>query len=85
MQKPYSFLFAVGLLCFAGEALAVSCEVEYDAKRVNRDRHWYGSVERPEFKSGTATGSGDDIKACVQDAITRVERDGWVVTSHQLK
>ena len=85
MKKQYYYLLAVGLVCFTGEALAVSCEVDYNAKRVSRDRHWYGSVERPEFKSGTVKGSGDDLKACVQNAITHVERDGWVVTSHQLK
>ncbi|HRJ53209.1 MAG TPA: hypothetical protein PLE99_10605 [Candidatus Thiothrix moscowensis] len=83
MKKPYYLLLAIGLGCFAGQALAVSCEVEYNAKRVNRDRYWYGSVERPEFKSGTAKGTGSDIKACEKDAVASIEKDGWQVTSYK--
>ncbi|MBU0655623.1 MAG: hypothetical protein KJ914_10915 [Gammaproteobacteria bacterium] len=85
MKTFYYYVCAAVLLGVANQAMALGCEVEYKAKRVNQDRRWYGSVERPEFKTGTATGSGSDLKACEKNAVASVQRDGWKVTSYKLK
>ncbi|MDD5393799.1 MAG: hypothetical protein PHE17_12340 [Thiothrix sp.] len=83
-MKPYCYVAAC-LLVLAGNALAVSCEVDYKAKRVNKDPRWYGVTERPEFKSGTAQGTGADAKACEKNALDKVQQNNWKVISYKIR
>ncbi len=85
MKRLKYFLGIAVLLGVSSQAMAVSCEVQYQAKRVKPDSHWYGTVNLPEFKSGTAKGDGADLKACEKDALGSVQTGGWQIISHKLK
>lgn len=82
-------IILVGLITFTmNTAYALECEVKYTAKRVQKDPNWFGSVEKPKFKSGTLSGTGKDKKRCTSNALKKikrkVEKDGWKVTGHRL-
>lgn len=82
-------ILLVGIMMFSANiAYALECEVKYTAKRVQQDSKWFGSVEKPKFKSGTYSGTGKDQAGCRRNALKKikqkVEKNGWKVTGHRL-
>lgn len=61
-------------------AATLTCQVEFRAKRTVEDSRWFGSVERPEFKSGVASGTGKNLPECEQNALQSVSKEGWQIT-----
>jgi hypothetical protein len=68
------------LLLLQAKAYALTCEVDFRAKRDVREEHWFGNVERPEFRSGTVAGMGDNQRDCERDALAPIQEEGWVIT-----
>ena len=88
VRKIIGILLA-GIICFsANTAYALECEIKYTAKRVQKAPNWFGSVEKPKFKSGTVSGTGKDKKRCTNNTLKKikreVEKDGWKVTGYRL-
>jgi hypothetical protein len=54
--------------------------VEFRAKRDVKETHWFGNVERPEFRSGTVAGQGENQRDCERDALSEIQAEGWQVT-----
>ena len=61
-------------------AYALTCEVDFRAKREVKETHWFGNVERPEFRSGTVSGVGDNPRDCERDALAPITEEGWQIT-----
>ena len=74
-----------GLIIATPSAYALECDVDFRAKRVKMVSTWYGKVEKPEFKSGTLSGSGTNKRRCTQDALKGVEKNGWKLTYQRVK
>lgn len=85
MQIKIFTLVFIGLLTFSQASIALECQVEYKAKRVTEKSKWYGRVETPEFKSGVASGVGENNKLCEEDALRPIKADGWQITYHKLR
>lgn len=68
------------LLGMQVNAYALSCEVEFRAKREVKETHWFGEVERPEFRSGTVAGEGRNQRDCERDALSQIQEEGWKIT-----
>ncbi len=68
------------LLMQQGMAYAETCQVAFRAKRTVKENRWFGSVSRPEFKSGVVSGEGASLKACEQDALAQIRKEGWIIT-----
>lgn len=80
MKKlSYSMLIPI-LLGMQVNAYALSCEVEFRAKREVQETHWFGNVERPEFRSGTVAGIGENPRDCERDALAPIIEEGWQIT-----
>lgn len=77
-MKLYS-LVTVVLMLFSSAAYAMQCDVEYRAKIVSTEDKWYGDVEKPEFKTGIVSGTGQTEPLCVADALSSLKHEGWQI------
>ena len=68
------------LIAGQANASALSCEVDFRAKRDVNETHWYGKIERPEFRSGTVSGQGANKRDCERDALSEIKAEGWQIT-----
>ena len=88
VKKTIGILLAVLMMFAVNTAQALECDVKYTAKLVQNDSSWFGSVEKPRFKSGTRSGTGKDEKRCTTNALKKIKREvekgGWKVTGHYL-
>ena len=75
----------IGVLFISSNGYALECDVDFRAKRIIKVSNWFGTVYKPEFKSGTSSGIGNNKKSCVRDALNDVKKDGWKITFQQLK
>ena len=73
------------LVISTSSAHALECDVDFRAKRVKMVSTWFGKVEKPEFKSGTRTGSGRNAQRCQRDALKGIEKNGWKLTYRRVK
>ncbi|HPY41915.1 MAG TPA: hypothetical protein PLM98_15430 [Thiolinea sp.] len=80
MKKLMVSSLLVSLLSLQMNAYALTCEVEFRAKRDVKETHWFGNVERPEFRSGTVAGQGENQRDCERDALSEIQAEGWQVT-----
>jgi hypothetical protein len=80
MKKLIYSLLALILLGGQANAYALNCEVDFRAKREVNETHWYGKVERPEFRSGTVSGQGANKRDCERDALSEIKAEGWQIT-----
>lgn len=80
MKKQKSHLLLLIVLMIHSSAWAVSCEVEFRAKREVNESHWFGKVERPEFRSGIVSGEGENQRDCERDALSEIKEEGWEIT-----
>lgn len=82
--KFYGFTLLV-LLLLSTTAQALECDVAFRAKRTTTESNWYGKVEKPEFKSGVASGAGNTRQNCVRDALRPLKQDGWEIKYQAIK
>ena len=75
----YAALISI-LITGQTNAYALSCEVDFRAKREVNETHWYGKVQRPEFRSGTVSGQGTNQRDCERDALSEIKAEGWQIT-----
>lgn len=80
MKKLIYSLLISSLVCLQSKAYALSCEVDFRAKREVKENHWFGNIERPEFRSGTVSGQGENQRDCERDALTEIKTEGWQIT-----
>lgn len=85
MMKTHYIMLAISLFSWTGYAQAASCHIEYEAKKVMPKHFWYGTVEKWEYRSGVVTGEGNTEKACEQDALLDMKKEGWEIISHRPK
>lgn len=78
--NKWSYLLALLLLLVAQPTQAISCQVEFRAKRTVEDSRWFGSVQRPEFKTGIVSGEGETVADCEQSALASITQQGWEIT-----
>lgn len=83
--KYLHYLLAGILLISSTAAYSLECEVDFRAKRVVKVTNWFGTVNKPEFKSGTASGIGSNKKSCTKDALSDIKKDGWKITFYRLR
>lgn len=80
-MKILSYSLLIPLLCSVqANAYALSCEVDFRAKREVQETHWFGNIERPEFRSGTVAGVGENPRDCERDALAPIMAEGWQIT-----
>lgn len=79
MEKKLRSLIVTLLLLFSSTAYALECDVEFKAKKTSTEKTWYGNVEKPEFKTGVASGEGKTRKLCANDALSSLKQDGWQI------
>ncbi|TXH71176.1 MAG: hypothetical protein E6Q83_02945 [Thiothrix sp.] len=80
-MKKLSYILLIPILVsLQANAYALSCEVDFRAKREVQESHWFGNVERPEFRSGTVAGMGDNPRDCERDALAPLIEEGWQIT-----
>lgn len=80
MKKLIYMVLIPILIGWQVNAYALSCEVDFRAKREVNETHWYGKVERPEFRSGTVSGQGENKRDCERDALSEIKAEGWQIT-----
>lgn len=85
MNKMVYGLIILGSFFIHGAVQAMSCEVDFRAKREVKESRWFGSVVRPEFRTGTVAGEGGDKKACAQDALSKIQAEGWKITYQRVR
>ena len=85
MNKKIGILLAAGLCLLHSEAFAMRCDVDFRAKRMVEETRWFGTVQRPEFKSGTVSGEGNTERACMNDALSGILDEGWEITYQRLQ
>lgn len=73
------------LMLFSSAAYAMECDVEFRAKRDATENTWYGNVEKPEFKTGVASGEGKTRKLCANDALSSLKKDGWQIKYQKIR
>ncbi len=84
-MKMIASLILLGTVLLQSNAYALGCEVDFRAKRMVEDTRWFGTVKRPEFKSGTASGQGADLRACTRDALADIKAEGWNITYQSVR
>ncbi len=87
-KKAVALSLAGWLLLALPNAHALECELKYTAKRVQKDSNWFGSVEKPKFKSGQYSGTGKNKARCTQNALQKIkaeiETEGWEITGYRI-
>jgi len=85
-MKKIAYLLTLALLWVAplAAAQAITCQMEFRAKRTVEESRWFGTVPRPEFKSGIVSGEGVNLKTCQYDALATIRREGWEITYQRL-
>ncbi|MEZ5535489.1 MAG: hypothetical protein R3F02_07660 [Thiolinea sp.] len=78
-MKGYGAIMVL-LMLFSPAIQALECEVEYRAKKVTTVQTWYGTVEKPKYKSGTLSGQGANRARCERNALAPIRRDNWKIT-----
>lgn len=78
-------LLLVLLIFFSSAAYAMECDVEFRAKRTATEGTWYGRVEKPEFKTGVASGEGKTRKSCANDALSSLKKSGWQIKYQKIR
>lgn len=73
------------LLGLSVGAQALECEVKYKAKRIVSETVLFQKVRNPEYKSGTAQGSGSTKASCERDALSSLKRANWEITYSSVK
>lgn len=80
-MKTLSYSLLIPLVfSVQADAYALSCEVDFRAKRDVQETHWFGHIERPEFRSGTVAGIGENPRDCERDALAPIIAEGWQIT-----
>ncbi|HMT93211.1 hypothetical protein [uncultured Thiothrix sp.] len=80
-MKTLSYSLLIPLVfSMQANAYALSCEVDFRAKRDVQETHWFGNIERPEFRSGTVAGMGENSRDCERDALAPIIAEGWQIT-----
>lgn len=80
MKKLIFSGLILSLVGLQTNAYALTCEVDFRAKRNVKETHWFGEVDRPEFRSGTVTGMGENQRDCERDALAPITEEGWQIT-----
>ncbi len=66
-------------------AYAMQCEVTYKAEKTTKVKVWLSTVDKKEYKDGKDYGVGDTLKACGENALAKWVKDGWTITSQDIK
>lgn len=67
------------------EVQALECEVDYIAKKSEKNQRWFGIVKEGEVKSGMEEGKGDTKSQCRDDALSKLTKDGWRIVSEKVR
>ena len=85
MKTKTLVLSCISLLLLTTNVYASQCDVDFKAKRVVKVSNWFGTVEKPQFKSGTVSGVGATKKSCVKDSLSDLKKKKWKITYHKLR
>ena len=85
MITPFAFLFIDEAQTQVQQAQELECEVNYIARKAEKDRRWFGTVKEARIKSGMEEGKGKNKSECRDNALFKLTSNGWQITSEKVR